>query len=155
MRGTNDVIRELAVFQGLTEKEVEKIATLCSVESFKKGACIIEDQFPGSDLYVVVRGRVDIQLESITPQCDVTISTVGPRQIFGEMALIDNDLRSAKVTCVEDTEVIIINGAKLKKLFDENHRMGYVIMTNIAKTICSRIRQTNRKLLNAMRMRLF
>jgi CRP/FNR family cyclic AMP-dependent transcriptional regulator len=155
MNNLDVALRGLALFDGLTESEIRRIAALCSVESFKKGSCIIEDQTPGSDLYVVVSGRVDIQLESITPQCDVTISTVGPRQIFGELALIDSELRSAKATCVEDADIVIINGEKLKNLFKENHRIGYVVMTNIAKTICSRIRQTNRKLLNAMRIRLF
>jgi CRP/FNR family cyclic AMP-dependent transcriptional regulator len=155
MNTPDDALHDLAVFDGLTEGEIRRIAALCFVESFKKGSCIIEDQTPGSDLYVVMSGKVDIQLESITPQCDVTISTVGPRQIFGELALIDSDLRSAKATCVEDTDLMIISGEKLKRLFDENHRIGYVVMTNIAKTMCSRIRQTNRKLLNAMRIRLF
>lgn len=143
------------VFSGLSDEEIGLILPLCRTESFRRGERIIEENEAGDDLYILIEGEVSIQLEAITPHFDVAISKIPRGQILGELALIDNEPRSARATCVMDCKCIVISGAALRGIFDMNPVLGYKVMTNLAKTISARIRKTNRRLLNVVRTKLF
>jgi CRP-like cAMP-binding protein len=149
------LLENLHVFRGLTKREIGTIEKIAVQVSYKAGETVFEECSKGNDLYVIMSGKVKIQLESIVPHHDISLSTLKTGQIFGELALIDAEPRSANVLCLEDTKILVINGEKLQTLFEKNHRMGYVVMSNIAKTICDRIRKTNKQLFKSLRTKLF
>lgn len=145
----------LSVFEGLDAGELKEIAKLCSKVSFAKGEKIFNDLSPGNDLFIILNGEVVIQIESITPNYEISITKIGAGQILGELALIDEEPRSASAVCSLPSEALVVNGFELRALFEKEHHIGYVVMRNIATIICARIRKTNRRLLNALRCRLF
>ncbi|MFH0794956.1 MAG: cyclic nucleotide-binding domain-containing protein [bacterium] len=145
----------LSVFEGLDSVELKEIENLCSKVGYAKGEKIFDDLSPGNDLYIILNGEVVIQLESITPNYEISITKIGAGQILGELALIDSEPRSASAICSLTTQALRLNGSALTALFEKEHHIGYVVMRNIATIICERIRRTNRRLLNALRCRLF
>ena len=151
----SSVLSKQAIFRGLSPKELSRIAQICETVTFQAGETVFEDTSPGRDLYLVLSGKIDVNLEAITPHEVFSIITLGEGEIVGEFALIDSGERSATATCVEDTELLVINGERLHELFEEDNHIGYVVMRNIAQIICARIRRTNRRLLNALRVKLF
>ncbi|MFH1538713.1 MAG: cyclic nucleotide-binding domain-containing protein, partial [bacterium] len=60
---------------------------------------------------------------------------------FGEMALIDDDVRSASVLADTDCECFVIKKSDFQKLADENHMIGYFVTQEIAKILSSRLRK--------------
>ncbi|MEM9055870.1 MAG: cyclic nucleotide-binding domain-containing protein, partial [Pseudomonadota bacterium] len=80
--------------------------------SFAKGETIFRAGDPGSNAYLIEAGRVEIS----APQGGgtVTINTLGPGEIFGEVALIDNRRRTATATALEDTHAIAIDRTQLE-----------------------------------------
>lgn len=149
------LLQSLEVFAGLSDEEIDLIIPICRTAEFFKGQVIIEDNSIGDDLYVIIEGEVSIQLEAITPHFDIAISKIIAGQVLGELALIDNEPRSARATCLTDCKCLVISGTELRSIFDKNPIMGYKVMTNLAKIICARIRKTNRRLLNVVRAKLF
>ncbi len=149
------MLENLHVFRGLTKREIAAIAKISVPVSYNAGKTVFVETSKGNDLYVILSGKVKIQLESIVPHCDISLSILETGQIFGELALIDAGPRSATVVCLEDTQILVFNGKKLHALFEKNHHIGYVVMFNLARTICDRIRKTNKRLFSSLRIRLF
>lgn len=150
-----DLLKQLEVFKNVKEEHIALVLPICRSTHFFKGETIIEDNTFGDELYVIINGEVSIQLEAITPHFDVAITKLCQGQVIGELALIDNEPRSAKATCLTNCECLVISGKELRKIFDLNPEMGYRVMHNLAKIISGRIRKTNRRLLNVVRSKLF
>ena len=149
-----DIVSILArqeVFEGLSPQELAVLARVMEREHFFAGEMIFEDTSPGEDLYVILSGKVAVQLEAITPNETVVLSTISEGEILGEFSIIDSEPRSATAVCLEDTEALVINGKRMHELFEKNHHIGYVVMRNMAKIICERIRRTNRRLIASLR----
>ena len=64
-------------------------------------------------------------------------------QIFGELVLVDRRSRSATAVCENDCEIITINRDKLDKLFEQDSRLGYTVMRNLAQLLAERLRRTD------------
>lgn len=73
---------------------------------FKAGEVIFEEGQDAENVYLIVDGEVKITKSKGAQQ--ITIATVGKNSIFGEMALIDNNPRSATVIAKEDTNCVIL-----------------------------------------------
>ena len=142
------------VFKDLTSEEIDQIADITQHEKYKPHETIFEDQHPGLDLYVVISGKVQVRIEAIIPHEYITLSVINPGEILGEFSMIDQEPRSASAVCAERTEMLVINGQKLHELFNNNNRIGYIVMKNIARIMCERIRRTNRLLLNSLCFKL-
>ncbi|MCD6386085.1 cyclic nucleotide-binding domain-containing protein [Candidatus Sumerlaeota bacterium] len=149
------ILSKVPAFEGLNRKELRAIARICTHDSFEAGTVIFRDCAPGMDMYIMLKGKVAIKLESITPNYEIGLTTVNPREVFGEFSLIDCEPRSATATVIEPTEVLTVDGKKMHALFEKHPRMGYLVMRNLARTISSKIRRTNRKLLNVIRVKLY
>lgn len=149
------ILADLKIFQGLDQHEIKQIAQMCGKEQFKSGEIIFEDKTKGCDLYIVLSGRVNILIESIVPHEFFPLTTIKSGEILGEFSLIDSEPRSASAVCLEDSQLLVFDGSRMNEMLENNHRIGFIIMRNIARVICERIRRTNRRLLNALRYRLF
>ncbi len=150
-----NVLAELPVFDGLSREELAVIARICEEGIIDRGEIIFKDCTPGDEMFIVLKGKVAIRVETITPHYNVGLTTVLPGDVFGEFSLIDAEPRSATATAVEPTEVLIVNGERMRELFEHHSRIGYVVMSNLSWTLCQKIRRTNKKLLNLIRVKLF
>lgn len=149
------ILANLPVFRDLTEKELTRIAKICSEKFFRAGEVIFRDCSPGTDMYIVLSGKVAIKLESITPSCEIGLTTVNPGEVFGEFSLLDQEPRSATATAIEDTQTLVVNGERMWQLFEEQSHIGFIVLRNLVNTICAKIRRTNKKLLNLIRVKLY
>jgi len=146
-----NVLKGIDIFKGLDNESLEKILAISKIEDYPGGHRIFEDQSVGDDLYVLLDGEVLIKIENLQPDFDVNICKIDRGQIFGELALIDDAPRSATAECDGQAKLLLINGKKLRELMEKDYKIGYYITNNLAKTVCSRIRNTNSKLLAAIK----
>ncbi|MBI5154605.1 cyclic nucleotide-binding domain-containing protein [Candidatus Poribacteria bacterium] len=143
------------LFHGLAPEILTALAAECSLIATYQGQTLIEEGETGSDVMLLISGRVSVHLESISPAIEVCITKLGAGEVFGEMALLGNDLRSATVVASEPCEVLRIPGALLKAMIDENSAAGMTLMRNLSALLAERLRIMNRRLLNLMRTRYF
>ncbi len=145
------ILKQADIFYGLTDSQLEMIAPLCSEINPKLGATIFEENSAGDELYVIAGGEVDILVDpslvqSITEERHelVNIATLRRGQTFGEIALVDQGLRSASARCAsKKTHLLTIPRDKLTELCEENPKLGYYLMRNIATDMAFKIRGTD------------
>ncbi len=116
------------------------------------GQSVFEENGPSNDMYVIARGEVEIQVDPGlvgqvppgTALAPATIATLRPGQIFGEIALVDQGLRSAtaRVTA-PDTQLVVIPREQLMALCDTYPQLGYRLMRNLAADLALKIRSTD------------
>lgn len=87
-------------------------------EKFKKGDEIIKEGSHGTWAYIINSGSVEVST-MINDQKSV-LTTLGVKQIFGEMGLIEDKPRSATITAIEDTELQLISRGSFKNLFSKD-----------------------------------
>lgn len=144
-----NTLREVDIFQDLSESQLERIVEICEEKVCQIGAVIFEENTASDELYVIAEGMVDIRVDpSIlgTPSetGPTTLTTLRRGQTFGEVALVDQGLRSASARCAaNNTRLLVINRDDLISLCDQDFQMGYVLMRNIAADLSFKIRSTD------------
>ncbi|MFQ5484077.1 MAG: EAL domain-containing protein [Desulfobacterales bacterium] len=110
-------------------------------EVFLRGSKIFRDGEPGNCAYLIEKGSVEIS--SHRKGKKIVLATLSEGELLGEMALIDNSVRSATATALEETEVVVISLDYLKNKFDQADPMLKLLLN----VILGRFRATQRKLL--------
>ena len=106
------------IFSPLTSDELSMLALNSAGRVFAPGETIIRAGDPGSSMFVVHRGSVDVRVDNNGQR--TTIKTLGEGDFFGEMALFTGEPRTAHVVAAEETEVLEIGHDAMKTLFDTN-----------------------------------
>lgn len=106
------------------------------VNKHAAGGMIFSEGEPAREMFLVRKGRVDIQLKG------KTVEEVGPGGVFGEMALIDHAPRSASAVAGEDSEVIPID----ERLFVILVQDAPYFALDIMRVLTERIRRMNQQL---------
>lgn len=146
------VLKRTDIFYDLTPSQLDMIAAVCQHRTGRAGEMIFEENTAGDELYVIVRGEVEILVDpamvsgpgsrrSTTP---VTIAKLRDGQTFGEVALVDQGLRSASARCASDnTRLLVIPSSKLLQLCETHPDMGYRVMRNMAADLAFKIRNSD------------
>jgi CRP-like cAMP-binding protein len=112
-----DILKSTPFFaEVLTDAELDELATRARFIAFARDAIPIEEDAPGTSMFVIAKGRF-----SVTVAGDATpIATLGPGDIVGEMSLLTGARRSATVTALDASEVLEVNKAALAHVLRES-----------------------------------
>lgn len=113
-------------------------------KTFSAGEVIFSEDSDCDGMYIIDKGRVRVfkVLDTPSGSKELELVQLGPKSIFGEMALIDDKKRSASVQAMEETTCTIIT----KKMVEDQFRdlPGWVV--NLIRILVARLRETNAKL---------
>jgi CRP/FNR family transcriptional regulator, cyclic AMP receptor protein len=148
------MLKQADIFYELTPTQLELIAAICQERRCKAGDILFEENAASDELYVIVQGEVDIQVdpamvggEDAKSPGPVTIITLRRGQSFGEVALVDQGLRSATARCAANsTQLLVIPRDKLTRLCDADPQLGYRLMRNLAADLAFKIRNTDMRI---------
>ncbi len=138
-------LRDNYLFRGLSSPHIDEILAIATTKSFMGGDMILRQFGRDNDLMVVLKGSALIKTFSGEP-----IAEVGPGSVLGEVSLIDTEPRSATVTAKGECTVAVIPAAGLQNLMKHDIGMRCVMMENLAKVLCQRLRTANVQLDGAM-----
>jgi CRP-like cAMP-binding protein len=155
---THKGILELVdIFADLSPEQLQKVYEICQEVVYMQGEMIFAENSPSTEFYVILSGEVAIQVntESILPgemqYPPSTIAVLRKGQSFGEIALVDQGVRSASATCSTMTcKLLVINRSDFMALMQQDTEMGFKIMSNLAADLCFKIRQSNMNLRQAL-----
>jgi small-conductance mechanosensitive channel/CRP-like cAMP-binding protein len=106
------------IFAPLSADETTMLAQAAVSHVFAPGETVIRAGDPGSSMFVVHKGKVRVQVtDNGRPR---TVATLNEGDFFGEMALFTGEPRTANVLALEETEVLEIGHAAMKRVFDTN-----------------------------------
>ncbi len=138
-----DALLASEIFKDVKLECIEELDEILSRKELKKGEILIEEGTVSSKFYVVERGDIEVYFSvpgqrSFLEACRLKVGSV-----VGEMALLEDDVHSARVVAKTQASVIQID-SKAFLLFLENHpEVGFGVMRNLAKIISNRLRYTD------------
>ncbi|HLB48930.1 MAG TPA: cyclic nucleotide-binding domain-containing protein [Anaerolineales bacterium] len=146
-----NILKQADIFFELTPTQLELVASLCQERRLNTGDLIFEENTPSDELYIIAQGEIEIQVDPSLVADDtarltgpVTIATLRRGQSFGEVALVDQGLRSASAKCAQhNTYLLVIPRDKLMNLCDTYPQLGYRLMRNLAADLALKIRNTD------------
>lgn len=129
--------QKVELFRGLVPEDVGKIFARGMTVRYQKGETIFIKGTVGNTMYIVLGGSVGV--------CDGDnlLATLRTGDMFGEMALISNEPRSATVIAAEDCHLFVLAETTFEHLLTK--RVAVRILLNIIRTLCRRLRQANIK----------
>jgi len=145
------ILRQADIFLDLSVEQIQTLAGICQQRTFDVGDILFEENSASDELYVIARGEVEILVDpSLVSdrhqghQSPSTIATLRRGQSFGEIALVDQGLRSASARIARpDTQLVIIPRDALMQLCDLDPILGYRLMHNLAADLALKIRNTD------------
>ncbi len=142
-------LKEFALFKGLTDSDLARIAELCHLHSLHADDRILEEGTRATNIHICCSGKVDIVTWVKKPWNKyVRVHHAQPGEVFGWSALVAPYNYSASAICAEDGEEIRIRGTDLLALLHQHPHIGYTIMENLAADIGARLIQMRQSLLS-------
>jgi CRP-like cAMP-binding protein len=147
-----NTLKRTDMFYDLLSSHLEMISGLCQERNARTGEIIFEENTPGAELFVIVRGEIEVLVDPAfvggaparKGSGPVTIATLRDGQTFGEISLVDQGLRSASARCATDnTKLLVIPRDKLLALCVSTPELGYRVMKNIAADLAFKIRNSD------------
>jgi len=135
------LLRRAQVFSTLSDDDLAHVARVTMSRRFDAGAIVFKEGDEGSTCYIVRTGRTRAIREHPDGR-SITLAHFGPGDIFGEMAMLDGERRSATVEATEDTEAIAILSADMHRLLREHADISVKLIAALGQ----RLRDTNERL---------
>jgi len=140
-----EVLQKSKLFENLMPDEIEMLSELSQMKDYKSGELVILEGDIGNSLFVIVAGEVEV-LKKGADGISKIIASMKEPEFFGEMSLIDKELRSATIKVKSDTTLLILTSENLHS-FAKVFKNGFtMIVINIARVLSTRLRDTNYKL---------
>jgi CRP/FNR family cyclic AMP-dependent transcriptional regulator len=137
-----EILRGVELFEGLSEKELKHVASLCLKRTFQENEVIAEENSFAEELFIIQEGFVEVVVQAAGGR--KVIVNLGTGQTIGEMSLIDQGRRSATLRAISSPTVVqIIEQQDFADLCESECRIGYIVMHNIAADLSFRLRQRN------------
>ena len=125
------ILKSVSILSDITERGLVEAASVLEETRVEPGEIIFEKGDTGNSLYVIVEGAVRVH------NGDKTIATLGPGEVFGELAALDPEPRMASVTATEPTLLLRMGHAELGELMSEHPEVA----TGIIHVLCRRLRK--------------
>jgi CRP-like cAMP-binding protein len=143
-----DVLRNIPIFQTLSDVQIAKLAKLTTLRLCRRDEVIFYEDEEGDYLFVILQGRVKVTLLGIPDRFtrgygrEVVLSTLGVGDFFGEMALVDNEPRSATAVALVETELLCLH----RNDFQASLSDWRGVVQALLRSLTSRLRRANHQL---------
>ena len=143
-RKTTDPIKlaleSVPIFYDLTTFQIKEIARLVHKRTYKKGEAVFKKNAPGEGMYIIISGEIKIK----DPESKIVFATLSKNNFFGEMALLDEEPRSALAEASEPSTLIGFFKPDLMTLVSRFPELGNKILINLSKVLAERLRESNK-----------
>ena len=121
---------------------VDHLAEFCEVQSALAGEVVIREGSEGDRLFVILKGRV--RTEKLTPAQDpYTVTVLDAGSFFGELSLLDRDIRSATIVAETACEFLVIDSERFLAFGDRHPGPALRLTRRVAERLCTRLRRAN------------
>ena len=137
----SDLLKRVPLFEELNEDELTGLSNVAMLRVFPRDRVVIMAEEEGDSLFVIHKGRVKVSIVSEDGR-EVILSILGEGNFFGEMALLDDNPRSANVTTMEETELLMVRRADFLRFIQQTPQVAIKLLGVLAQ----RLRKTDRKI---------
>ncbi len=128
------VLQQVEMFSGLTEAELGTLASVRVTRNYPKNTIIINENDFADSLYLIESGKVKVYCSDKNGK-EFIMNTMGEGEYFGELALLDDDKRSASVRTMEKSTFSIVYKEDFNRLMDENPNIARTMIRNLTQRV--------------------
>ena len=121
-----ELLRSVTLFGGLTNRELERIASLADIVDLPKDRVLLKQGELGWEMFVVVSGSAHVERDG------QSLGEVGPGEVLGEIALLDGGPRTATVTLSQPARLLVLARREFQTLMDEFPEIRLKIFEKVA-----------------------
>jgi CRP/FNR family cyclic AMP-dependent transcriptional regulator len=136
-----ELLRTVPIFSELTDEDITSLARLSSRRRYPKDQVVFFENEEGDFFFMILEGRIKVTILGDDGR-EVILSVLGPGDFFGEMALLDNEPRSATAIAVEDSELLSLHRTDFQSVLTENRS----ITSALIKSLTARLRKANHQI---------
>ena len=140
-QATVELLTNVPVFAQLAPADLELVAELCHPRRFAAGEVVFREGDDSNTCYVVRSGHARAIREHADGR-QIALATFGPGDIFGELAMFDDEKRSATIQTVDEVDVLAILGPDMRRLMLRRPQVA----VSFAASLSRRLRLTNERL---------
>jgi CRP/FNR family cyclic AMP-dependent transcriptional regulator len=126
-------LADVPLLASLDRKTLERLAEQGKRRSYAPGETIVREGEPASALYVILSGRVRVERRGMGGS--QVVAELLPGDFFGELALIEEEPRTATVTAIDQTECILFVAWEFTALLKSNAGMAYALLRALIERI--------------------
>jgi len=133
----------LDIFQVLPPDEIQSLADCLVRREYQRGETVISNLELTRDLFFMTQGSVSIRIPLREGNHKKRLATYPAGTVFGEMAFLDGEPRSAEVICDEKSVIYVLPFEKFESLSKEKPELGLKLIRKVAIELCRRLRTTS------------
>ena len=142
-----EVFRKIDLFRELSNAELIKVGNLTQRVSFNKGDIVFRRGEPGDALFLIRDGQMEVLAPSPeAEEVEDVVAVLDPGQLFGEMALVEREPRSATVRAKTDAKLLRIRKEYFDELMQKEHAIALKIYKRLTIILSKRLRETTERL---------
>lgn len=123
-------LREVPIFADLDEAALERISELATEADVPEGALMIERNQPGSGLFLILEGRVRVELTRKSVE-------VGPGELVGELSLLADGPRRGRALALTDVRCLAISRQDFGELVESEPRIAVAMLSVLARRLAA------------------
>jgi CRP/FNR family transcriptional regulator len=136
-----ELLRSVPLFAGLEEGELERFSQVAVPRSFPAGTRVFHEGDSSDACYIVREGSFRVTREHSDGRA-ITLATLGPGEIFGELAMLDGDTRSASAESITDGTLLALPANDVRSLLGRNPEIALKLVAGLVR----RLRAANMRL---------
>jgi CRP-like cAMP-binding protein len=125
-------LAKVPLFESLKEKQLARLASRFVSRKYDEGTDIVTQGKGGAGLFIVVSGAADV-IRVRTDGSKAMVNQFGPTEFFGELALLDDEPRTASVVATEETECLVLSQWEFFGALREDAEMSIEVLQQLAK----------------------
>jgi MFS superfamily sulfate permease-like transporter len=142
--GTEFPFARLDVVANMTEEELAIVKASLARRVYHKGDIVFREGDTSDELYTIAKGSASVRLRLSGSERETRLITFSPGTVFGEVALLDREARSATVEADDDLVCYVLTRQHFEQLTAEHPGVAIKLLTNLGREISGRLRRANR-----------
>src|SRR6185436_18434114 len=136
-----ELLRTVPIFSELSDDDIERMAKLAVRRRYPKDTVVFFENEEGDFFFNIIDGRIKVTIIGDDGR-EVILSVLGPGDFFGEMALLDNEPRSASAIAAEETQLLCLHRTDFQTVLTDNRS----ITSALIKILSARLRHANHQI---------
>jgi CRP/FNR family cyclic AMP-dependent transcriptional regulator len=132
------LLKNVVLFKDLSMRELAVVDQMFHARHYLADEVVFDEGEEGQGLFVVLSGRVKITLPA---DVDSVLIELGPGAFFGEVALLDQSVRTAQARAIEDSEIVALFRTEFYSLLETHSGIASRISFQLARVLAARLRQ--------------
>jgi CRP/FNR family transcriptional regulator, cyclic AMP receptor protein len=124
-----EALRQVPLFSDLSDDDLERLARQMKERTFKEGSAVTSEGTGGAGFFVITEGNATVSVGGEER------ATIGPGDYFGEIALIDEGMRSATIVAATDLRCYGLTPWEFKPFVEEHPQVAWTLLQTLARRL--------------------